>query len=376
VQLVPDEHAVHDPLSQTSPVPHDVPLATGVLVSVHTATPVEQSVVPVSQGFEGVQAAFAVQEVHVPLLQTSFVPQVVPLAAFVPVSVHTAVPVEQSVVPAWHGLAGAQVAPCVHALHAPLLHTSLVPHDVPLTVLVPVSVHTGTPVVHEVDPTWHGLVGVQAAPPAQALHVPLSQTSLVPHTVPLGAWDPVSVHVGALPEQSRVPVSHALAGVHGDESAHALQTPFSQTSFVPHDVPFGRLLFVLVQTDPPLAQLVAHWVHELAGVHPVPAVHALHAPSKHTMFAPHDVPFDTSVPVSLHTTTPVEQSVVPVSHTFAGVHGAFCVHAMQLPSSHTRLVPHVAPFAALVPVPVQTSTPVEQSVAPSSHGLAGTQVPP
>ena len=376
VQLVPDEHVVHDPLSQTSPVPHDVPLLTGVPVSVHTATPVEQSVVPVSHGLAGVHAAFWVQAAHVPLSHTSLVPQVVPLAALVPVSVHTAVPVEQSVVPAWHGLAGVQVAPCVHALHAPLLHTSLVPHDVPLAALVPVSVHTGTPVVHEVNPTWHGLVGVQVDPPAHALHAPLSQTSLVPHTVPFGACVPVSVHVGVLPEQSRVPVSHALAGVHGDESAHALQTPFSHTSLVPHDAPFGRLLFVFVQTDAPLAQLVAQTVHELAGVHPVPAVHGLQTPPRHTMFAPHDVPLDTCVPVSLHTATPVEQSVEPVSQTLAGVHGALCVQAVQFPSSHTRLVPHEVPFEALVPVPEHTATPVEQSVAPISHGLVGVHAVP
>ena len=187
VQLAPDEQAVHDPLSQTRPAPHVVPLVTAVPVSLQTATPVEHEVVPVSHGLFGVQAAFPVQALHVPLLQTAFAPHAVPFPALVPVSVHTAVPVEQSVDPAWQGFAGVQVAPCVHTLQVPLLQTELGPHDVPLGAGVPVSVHTEEPVEHEVVPTSHGLFGVQAAPAAHAVQTPLLQTSLVPHTVPLDA---------------------------------------------------------------------------------------------------------------------------------------------------------------------------------------------
>ena len=132
--------------------PHEVPLATGVPVSVHTATPVEQLMVPVWHGLVGVHAAFCVHDLHAPLSQTSLVPHDVPLAAVVPVSLHTGAPVVQEVVPAWHGLVGVHGPFCVHAMHAPLSQTSLVPHEVALARLVPVSVHTGVPVVQDVVP--------------------------------------------------------------------------------------------------------------------------------------------------------------------------------------------------------------------------------
>jgi hypothetical protein len=157
-------------------VPHVVPLAACVPVSVHTATPVEQSVEPVSHGFDGVHAAPCVHEVHAPLSHTLLVPHAVPFAALVPVSLHTAAPVEQSVVPAWHALVGAHEAPCVHAMHAPALHTSLLPHVVPLGAGVIVSVQTATPVEQSVLPTSHALVGTHDAPFVQAVHIPVSQT--------------------------------------------------------------------------------------------------------------------------------------------------------------------------------------------------------
>jgi hypothetical protein len=69
-----------------------------------------------------------------------------------------------------------QDAPTVHELHEPLSHTALVPHAVPLAVWVPVSVHTATPVEQSVVPVSHGLAGVHAAPEEHALQVPLSQT--------------------------------------------------------------------------------------------------------------------------------------------------------------------------------------------------------
>ncbi len=75
----------------------------------------------------------------------------------------------------------------------PLSQTSLVPHDVPLPTWVVVALQTGTPVVHDVVPVTHGLVGVQAAPVVHASHEPLSQTSLVPQEVPFAASLPVSL---------------------------------------------------------------------------------------------------------------------------------------------------------------------------------------
>jgi hypothetical protein len=45
--------------------------------------------------------------------------------------------------------------PAVQALHAPLLHTLLFPHVVPLLTGVPVSPHTGAPVEQPIVPVSH-----------------------------------------------------------------------------------------------------------------------------------------------------------------------------------------------------------------------------
>jgi hypothetical protein len=57
------------------------------------------------------------------------------------------------IVPVWHGLAaGVQLAPDEHALHVPEPHTWPAPHDVPSGTFVPVSLQTGAPVVHAIEP--------------------------------------------------------------------------------------------------------------------------------------------------------------------------------------------------------------------------------
>ena len=86
---------------------------------------------PLWQTFTGVQGAPAVHETHEPPLQTSFVPHGVPLVA-VPVCAHTPTPVEQEIVPVSQPLFSVHDAPVVHAPHDPLSQTSFVPHDVPL----------------------------------------------------------------------------------------------------------------------------------------------------------------------------------------------------------------------------------------------------
>ena len=81
-------------------VPHDEPLAT-LPDSAQTGAPVLQVVVPVRQGLPvTVQFAPTVQSPQAPAaLQTLFVPQLVPAATSVPLSVQTGVPVEQASVP-------------------------------------------------------------------------------------------------------------------------------------------------------------------------------------------------------------------------------------------------------------------------------------
>ena len=88
--------ARHAPFKQTIPVPHDVPFGLSAF-SVQTAVPVMHTFVPVRQRLVGVQVEPAVQLTHMPLLQTLFVPQLVPFASEVPVSVHVITPlVEQA----------------------------------------------------------------------------------------------------------------------------------------------------------------------------------------------------------------------------------------------------------------------------------------
>jgi len=84
-------------------------------VSVQTDAPVVQTIDPVRQALPGVQALPAAQAAHAPLLHTMFVPQTVPLACAVPVSMHDATPLaEQIVCPTWQRLAAVQTPPGVH----------------------------------------------------------------------------------------------------------------------------------------------------------------------------------------------------------------------------------------------------------------------
>jgi len=69
------------------------------------------------------------------------------------------------------------------------------------------------PVAQLVEPVWHGSPGgVHACPSWQATHVPVRQTSPVPHRVPSATAAPVEVHNGAPLEQSSRPVWQGLGG--------------------------------------------------------------------------------------------------------------------------------------------------------------------
>ena len=137
-------HVSHAPPQQSLPPPHEVRSGTKPLTT-HVDCPVEQLVVPVWQAAIMLHAAPDVHDVHAPLLHTSLGPHAVPLATLVPVSMHVVVG-EQESVPVWQALVGVQAEPWLHAPQVPLVHTWFAPHGVPLGVLAPVSVHTGVPV--------------------------------------------------------------------------------------------------------------------------------------------------------------------------------------------------------------------------------------
>ena len=71
-----------------------------------------------------------------------------------------------------------------------------------------VSMQTGVPVLQAIVPLRHGLPGTaQSMPWTQAPHVPVAlQTMSVPQEVPAPTFAFVSVHDGAAPEQTSIPV--------------------------------------------------------------------------------------------------------------------------------------------------------------------------
>ena len=237
MQTLPAVHAVHVPLSQTSLVPHEVPFATFIPLSVHTGTPPGQEMVPVWHGLAGGQAAPAMHVPQTPPMQDP--PGHVVPSGRLPVALHTSTPVEQSLVPVWHGLLGAQLFPATHVLHVPLSQTMMVPHDVPLPTSWLVLPHTGTPLEQPIAPTTHGLGGVpQTAPVVQAMHPPLSQTMLVPQAVPLATGWGVLLQTATPVEQPTAPTTHGFGFVlHGAPAEHELQTPPTQNLLLPHEVP-------------------------------------------------------------------------------------------------------------------------------------------
>jgi hypothetical protein len=88
------------------------------------------------------------------------------------VSVQTGAPVAHEIAPTLHALVAVQAPPATQAAHAPLLHTMFVPHAMPFACAFPVSMHSRPVVAHLVCPTWHGLEGVQALPAPLHASVP------------------------------------------------------------------------------------------------------------------------------------------------------------------------------------------------------------
>lgn len=186
-------------------MPHDVPFAT-FPVSAQTGKPVTHEFAPVLQRFSGWQLAPGVHMPHTPLLQTMLVPQEVPLTRFLPVSVQV-IDGEQDCVPAWQRFVGVQASPTVQDRQLPLLQTRFVPQVVPLATF-PDSVQTGAPVLHVYPAVRQGLpVTVQAAPTVQSMHTPpVLQTLFVPQPVPAATFVPLSVQTGAPVVQESVPL--------------------------------------------------------------------------------------------------------------------------------------------------------------------------
>jgi len=231
-----------------APVPHAVP-ATLFVPSMHTELPVAHDVIPILHelGFV-VHVRPGVHDVHTPALQNRFDvavgPHAVPSARTVIWSVQVAMPVAHDCLPAWHALAGLQSLPSTQTTHAPALQTMpLMPAGeqfVPAG-LLPLSIQTELPVVHEVTPVLHVALGWQAWLAAHTTHIPVRHTMFVPgHDEPSIRFVPVSLHTALPVLHDCVPAWHGLpGGVHVAPSWQGTHAPVMHTMFMPHDVPFG-----------------------------------------------------------------------------------------------------------------------------------------
>jgi hypothetical protein len=324
VQPLPAVHVPHAPEPlQTMFVPQLVPAAL-LLPSTHVIAPVEQDVVPFLQAAFGLvaQALPAVHATQVPApLQTMFVPQLVPAALLV-ASMQDIEPVAHDVVPFLQTLGLVlHPFPAVHAPQTPMLQTRFVPHVVPFATF-PVSAQTGTPVTHEVAPVLQWFAGWQAAPVVHGPHVPLLQTMFVPHEAPLARFRPVSEHV-IVGAQVCVPAWHGFAGVQASPAVHEVHAPALHTKFVPHDVPLATLPDS-VQAGVPEVQTVVPVRQGLpVTVQLVPGVQFVHTPvALQTLLVPQVVPAARFVFLSVQTGDPVEQASVPAWQGFGGAHVA------------------------------------------------------
>ena len=154
------------------------------------------------------------------------------------------------------------------------------------------------------------------------------------------------------------------------------QLPAAQTMPVPHVVPSGWLASWSTQTGVPVVHAVAPWWQGLPGAQAAPTVQVLQTPSLHTMFVPQAAPFALSVPWSWQAGAPLEQSVAPSWHGLLGVQATSAVHGPQIPLLHTMLAPQAVPSARLVPRSSQAEDPAPHESEPAWQGLAGVHVAP
>ncbi|MGC4086963.1 MAG: hypothetical protein QM756_03495 [Polyangiaceae bacterium] len=172
VQVLPSAHATQAPAEHTLPVAQGVPFGALPETS-HVEVPVEHEVEPSLHGSLGWHEVPALHVTQAPALHTLLVPQLVPFATAVVLAVHPIAGVHV-VFPVTQGFSGTQSRPAEHETHTPPLQIWFVPQDVPLSTFA-LSMHTATPVLQAVMPLRHGLPLIaQVAPTLQATQVPVA----------------------------------------------------------------------------------------------------------------------------------------------------------------------------------------------------------
>jgi hypothetical protein len=188
LQARPSVHTKHWELRQVHPSGQGMHEAPHALLSLDVSTHApRQEVNPGLQvetqvACEQADTSFfdgAAHAAHEPRQQIPLglaLPQAVPSATS-PVETQLACPELHEIVPVRQVLpSGEQGAPSRQAEHTPARQTCPIPHGVPLATL-PTGMQTGLPDAQSTMPVRHGLSpGLQAAPAAQATHMPFLQT--------------------------------------------------------------------------------------------------------------------------------------------------------------------------------------------------------
>ena len=275
--------------------------------------------------------------------------QVVPAARCEPAT-HTAAPDEQSRLPLSHAFVGVQLMPETQVTQLPVGSHTPPAHGVPDGLSAPAT-HTGTPVAQLIAPSWHPTAGMQLIPVMHGTHAPEPLHTPPVHGVPAVAL-PVDVHIAPPAPHERVPVRQTSVGVQVLPSTHGTHAPAPSHAPPVHAVPLGACPFA-TQTGPPLAHEFAPVSHGLAGTHELPSMHATQVPVLlHTWPLPHGTPAG-AMPVSLHTGAPVAHERLPTRQAAVGAHGcpAFAQSTQAPMPLQTRAVPHGVPAFAAGPVP-------------------------
>ena len=98
------------------------------------------------------------------------------------------------------------------------------------------------------------------------------------------------------------------------------------------------------------------------GTQSAPSAQALHCPERHTIPAPHEVPFGW-LPESAQTEAPVAQEIVPARHEFPdGAQAPPAAQVTQAPLLQTLSCPQTVPFTCDCCVSVQDASPVPEQV--------------
>jgi hypothetical protein len=179
----------------------------------------------------------------------------------------------------------------------------------------------------------------------------------------------LEVQVGVPPVHASVPVLQGFDAGHAEPSTHVMHAPVEeQTSFIPQLVP-GWSVPVSLQTGAPVEQSIFAVLQAALGGQVASWLQATHVPMpSHTWFMPQDVPAALFVDSTHEAITP-SHFCAPSLQGLVTMHGAPSVHATQAPATPQIWSVAQAPQSSVLPQP---SSGVPQA-APRSTQVFGVQ---